>query len=61
MAFINNVIVAIETKKKHDKIVEKILKIITKNDLFIKQEKCVWKVKEVRFWEKVVIRPDRVK
>ena len=41
MAFINNVIVAIETKKKHDKIVEKILKIITKNDLFIKQEKCV--------------------
>jgi len=49
MAFIDNVMVAMETKKEHDKIVEKILKIITENDLFIKQEKYVWKVKEVGF------------
>jgi len=41
MAFINDVTAAIETKKEYDKIVEKILKIITENNLFIKQEKCM--------------------
>jgi len=49
MAFIDNVMAAMETKKEYDKIVEKILEIITENDLFIKQEKYVWKVKEVGF------------
>lgn len=61
MAFIDDIMVAMETKKEHDKIVEKILKIIAENGLFIKQEKCVWKVKEVGFMEKVVIRLDKVK
>ena len=39
--FSNNVIVRIETEKKHDKIVEEALKRIVKNDLFVKLKKCV--------------------
>jgi len=37
IAFINNVIAIMKTKKEHDKIVEKILKIITENNLLNKK------------------------
>ena len=48
-AFMNNVLVGIEDEKKHNKIVEKVLKRIEKSDLYVKPEKCVWKVKEINF------------
>jgi len=38
--FINGIIVAINTKKGHDKLVEEILKRLEKNNLFVKPEKC---------------------
>ena len=47
--FINDVIVAIETEKEHNEIVEEVLRRLEENDLFVKLEKCVWKVREVRF------------
>jgi len=47
--FIDDVIVAMETKKEHDKIVEEVLRRLEENDLFVKPEKCVWKVREVGF------------
>ena len=47
--FIDNMIVVIETEKGHDEIVEEVLKRLEKNDLFVKPEKCVWKVREVGF------------
>ena len=47
--FINDVIIATETEEGHDEIVEEVLRRLEKNDLFVKLEKCVWKVKEVRF------------
>ena len=47
--FINDVIVATETEEGHDEIVEKVLRRLEENDLFVKPEKCVWKVKEVEF------------
>ena len=37
-----------------------VLKRMIKNNLFVKLEKCVWKVREIRFLG-VVIGPDRVK
>jgi len=40
IAFINNVIAIMKTKKEHDKIVEKILKIITENNLLNKKNIC---------------------
>ena len=52
-AFIDNVLV--ETKnKKYDEIVEKVLKRIEKNNLYIKLEKYIWKVKEINFLELVM-------
>ena len=38
--FINGIIVAINTEKGHDKLVEEILKRLEKNNLFVKPEKC---------------------
>ena len=42
-------LVGIEDKKKHDKIVEEVLRRVEENDLYIKPEKCVWRVKEIDF------------
>ena len=39
--FIDDVIIAMETKEGHDKIVEELLKRLEENDLFVKPEKCV--------------------
>ena len=53
-------IVGTEIEKGHDDIMEKILKKMAENDLFIKLEKCVWKVRRVKFLE-VVIKPGGMK
>jgi len=57
--FIDNIIVAMETEEEHDEIIEKVLKQLKENDLFIKPEKYLWKVKEVEFLG-VVIGPKGV-
>ena len=41
VAFVDNVLVGTETEEGHDEIVEKMLKRLEKNDLYIKPEKCV--------------------
>ena len=53
-SFINNVMVGIESKKEHDELVEEILRRLEENDLYIKPEKCKWKVREVDFLEVVI-------
>ena len=58
--FINDVMVATETEKGHDEIVEEVLRRLEENDLFVKLEKCVWKVREVGFLG-VIIGEDRVR
>jgi len=40
--------------------VEEVLKRIEKNDLFVKLEKCIEKVRKIRFLE-VIIGPDGIK
>jgi len=47
--FINDILVATDTEKEHDELVEEVLKRLEENDLFVKPEKCKWKVKEVEF------------
>ena len=48
--FIDDIIVATETEEGYNEIVEKVLKKqLEENNLFIKPEKCRWKVKEVEF------------
>jgi len=58
--FIDDVMVATETEEGHDEIVEEILKRLEENDLFVKLEKYMWKVREVGFLE-VIIGEDGVK
>ena len=58
--FINNIIVTTDTEEGHNKIVEEVLKRLKENNLFIKLEKCRWKVREVEFLG-VVIGPGGVR
>jgi len=39
VSFINDIIVETEEKKEHDKVVEKIIKQLAENDLYVKLEK----------------------
>ena len=47
--FMDNVLVETEDEKKHDNVVEEILKRIEANNLYLKPEKCVQKVKKIDF------------
>jgi len=58
--FIDDILVVTDTKEGHNKLVEKVLKRLEENDLFVKPKKCKWKVKEVEFLG-VVIGPREVK
>jgi len=58
-AFIDDVIIGTEIEEGHNEIVEKV-KRMEENDLFVKLEKYIWKVREVRFLG-VVIGLDRIK
>ena len=53
-SFINDVIVGTESKERHDKLVEEILRRIEENNLYIKPKKCEWKVREVDFLEVII-------
>ena len=57
--FIDNILVATDTKEGHDELVAKVLRRLEENDLFVKPEKCKWKVREVEFLG-VVIGPKGV-
>jgi len=41
VAFVDDILVGTETEKRHDKIVEEILRRLEENNLYIKPEKCV--------------------
>jgi len=49
VAFMDNILVETEDKRRHNKIVEEVLKRMEANNLYVKPEKCVWKVKEINF------------
>ena len=60
VSFIDNVIIRTEREERHDELVEEVVKRLAENDLYVKLEKCKWKVKEVRFL-RVVIGLERIK
>ena len=43
-AFINDVIIGTETEEEHDEIVVEVIRRLEENDLYVKPEKCKWKV-----------------
>jgi len=40
-AFIDDVIIGTETEEGHDKIVEKVIRRLEENNLYVKLEKCM--------------------
>ena len=58
--FIDDILVATDTEEGHDELVEKVLKRLEENNLFVKPEKYKQKVREVEFLG-VVIGPKGVK
>ena len=49
VAFIGDILIETEDKKEYNEIVEGVLKRIETNDLYMKSEKCMWKVKKIDF------------
>ena len=58
--FIDDVIVGMESEEEYDELVAEVIKRLQENDLYVKPEKCKWKVKEVGFLG-VVIGPEGIK
>ena len=59
VAFVDNVLVETETEEGHNEIVEKVLRRLKKNNLYVKPEKCTWKVRKIEFLG-VVIGPSGI-
>ena len=49
VAFVDDVLVGTAMEEGHNKIVEEVLRRLEENDLYVKPEKCVWKVRKVPF------------
>jgi len=60
VSFIDDVIIGTEEEEGHDEIVEEVIRRMEENDLYVKPEKCKWKVREVGFLG-VVIGKDGIK
>ena len=60
VAFIYNIIVGMEDEEWHDEIVAEVIRRLGENDLYVKLEKCKWKVRKVRFLG-VMIEPEGIK
>ena len=58
-AFVDNVLVETETEEGYEKIVEEVLKQLEENDLYVKPEKYMWKVRKIRFLG-VIIGPNGI-
>ena len=58
--FIDDVIVGMEIEEEHNELVAEVIWRLEENDLYIKLEKCSWKVEEVGFLG-VVIGPEGIK
>ena len=60
VAFVDDILVETETEEGHDEIVEEVLKRLEENNLYVKPEKCVWKVWKIGFLG-VIIGPNGIK
>ena len=52
--FIDDVIVRTEMEEGHDKIVAEVIRRLEENNLYMKPEKCKWKIREVEFLRVVI-------
>ena len=54
VAFIDDIIIGMEDEEGHNELVAEVVKKLEENDLYVKPEKCKWKVREVGFLEVVI-------
>ena len=59
-AFIDDIIVGTEMEEGHNELVAEVIRRLEENDLYVKPEKCKWKVREIGFLG-VVIGPEGIK
>ena len=59
VVFVNNVLVGTKMEEGYDEIVEEVLRRLEENDLYVKPEKCAWKVRKIGFLG-VVIEPSGI-
>ena len=59
VAFVDDVLVGTEMEEGYDEIVEEVLKRLEENNLYVKPEKCIWKVRKIGFLG-VVIGPSEI-
>ena len=58
--YIDNILIFTKTEEGHNEIVMEVLCKLKENDLFVKLEKCFFKVQEVEMLDSI-IGPDRIK
>ena len=46
-AFVDDVLVGTEAEEGHNEVVEEVLRQLEENNLYVKPEKCMWKVQKV--------------
>ena len=49
VAFVDDILVGTDLEEGHDEIVEEMLRRLEENNLYMKPEKCAWKVQRVNF------------
>ena len=59
-SFIDDVIIGMKGEEEHNELVEKVVKRLVENEMYVKPEKYKWKMKEVEFLG-VVIGPEDIK
>jgi len=47
--FVDDVLVRTETEEKHNEIMKEVLRRLEENNLYVKPEKCAWKMKKIPF------------
>ena len=52
--FIDDVIIGMKIEERHNELVAEVIRRMEENDLYVKLEKCKWKVREVGFLEVVI-------
>ena len=55
VAFINDIIIGMEDEEGYNELVAEVVRKLKENDLYVKPEKCKWKVRGVGFLEVVII------
>ena len=58
--YIDDILIYTKTEAAHDEITREVLQQLQENNLYVKPEKCFWKVREVEFLG-VILGPDGIK